>query len=604
MEKQLLKVNLSNKSYEVETIPDKVLRQYIGGRGLGAYLLNKTVKPSTDPLGPENHLIFTAGPASGTGMFYANKSVVTTKSPQTNIYLYAVSSGMFVHQLRKAGFWAIDISGTADSPVYIEIKNGDVAIHNATKLWGMESGEAQAVMMGDLPKTKAATVAIGPAGEKMLNYAAIMADGPTYRAFGRGGCGAVMGSKKLKGIIASGDTVIEPLNKEAFAEVRQTMLDNVKQNQDFLTRQRKYGTGGETYKFSTIDLLPTRNWYAGQFDGADKISPDTNEADWPRKSIPCSFYCPAPCSHHIEIEKGPYKGAHADGPEYETIYAFGSNLCIDKFDAIVKASQICDEQGLDTMSAGISIGFAMECFERGLIGLKDTDGIELRFGDEKAMFAILDKIVKQEGIGRLLSQGVKAASDKIPGSEAFAMHAKGMEFGGYECRAAYGQALQFAVSARGGCHHTYGRPAVFETVSGTGKKLEGKGQLVKNAGANRIMCDSVGVCAFTRDVIIPNSLFPKILTALSGEPWTDDDVNKAAMRTWCQERLFNMRQGLTRKDDTLPDRLLKEPKPEGPNKGSVVPLDKLLDDFYTTMGWDVSTGTPTDKLLDELEIER
>jgi aldehyde:ferredoxin oxidoreductase len=603
MEKKILRVNLTDKSYKIETLPDKVFRQYIGGRGLGTYLLNKTVKPGIDPLGPANHLIFTAGPASGTGMFYANKIAVTTKSPQTNIYLYAVSSGLFAHQLRKAGLWALDIRGISDSPVYMEIRNDGMTIHDATKIWGMESGKAQEVMVGGLPKTKAATIAIGPAGEKMLSYAAIMADGPTYRAFGRGGCGAVMGSKKLKGIIASGDTIIEPVNKKAFIEVREAILANAKQNRDFLTRQKKYGTGGETHNFSTIDLLPTRNWYGGQFEGSEKISPDTNEAEWPRESIPCTLYCPAPCSHHIEIKKGTYKGAHADGPEYETIYAFGSNLGIDKFDAIVKAAQICDEQGLDTMSTGVSIGFAMECFEKGLISKKDTDGVELRFGDEKAMFAILDKILKQEGIGKLLSQGVKAASALIPGSEAFAMHAKGMEFGGYECRAAYGQALQFAVSARGGCHHTYGRPAVFETISGTGKKVEGKGQLVKNAGINRILCDSVGVCAFTRDVIIPNSLFPKILNALFGEPWTIKDVNDAAIRSWCQERLFNMKEGLTRKDDTLPDRLLKEPKPEGPSKGSTVPLDKLLDDFYTAMGWDITKGTPTDKLLNELEIE-
>jgi aldehyde:ferredoxin oxidoreductase len=604
MESRILKIDLSNKSFEIDIISKKIIRKYIGGRGLGAYLLNKTVKPGIDPLGEENHLIFTAGPASGTGLPYANKSILTTKSPQTNVYLYSVSSGMFSHQIRRAGFWAIDISGIANLPVYISIKNEQVTFKDAELLWGMESGRAQKTMMGHMSSKKAATVAIGPGGEKLIKYAAIMADGSTYRSFARGGCGAVMGSKKLKGVVISGDNVPAMHSKDAFNLLRKLIIENVKSNKVILEWLRRYGTAADTANFSEFDFLPTRNWQMGQFEGVEKICPSTNEKEYPRKSIPCAPFCPSPCSHYVEVESGPYRDAHCDGPEYETVFAFGSNCGIDKFDAIVAAAQICDEHGIDTISAGSTIGFAMECFEKGLIGLENTDGIELRFGNDKAMIATLKKIVNQDGFGKHLGEGIKSLSEKIKGSESFAMHVKGMEFGGYECRGLNGQALQFAISPRGACHHTYGRPGPFEAQNNNGLEIEGKGALVKNEGIKRIFYDSIGICVFTRDVIVPTSSFADVLSTLFGEPWSADDVNKAAIRTMCKERLFNMREGLTRKDDTLPARLLSEPKPDGPTKGAVVPLDELLDDFYRSMNWDLSTGAPTDALLEDLEIDR
>jgi aldehyde:ferredoxin oxidoreductase len=430
MENRILKIDLSHRSYEIEDIPDKIIRQYLGGRGLGAYLLYQLVPPKADPLGEENHLIFSAGPANGTGLPYSPKSVVTTKSPLTNIYLYAVSSGTFSHQMRKAGFWAVDISGIADSPVYVMINNGEVSFHDASHLWGLESARAQSLMRGDLPPREAATIAIGPAGEKLVRYAAIMAEGPTYRAFARGGPGAVMGSKLLKGMVISGSAKIEPADRASFDAIRKTIVENIKKNRDWVEHRRDYGTGGHTSQLSELGALPTRNWTGGQFEGAAKICTLRNKDEWPLKNIPCAPFCPTPCSHYAEIGRGPYHGAHCDGPEYETIYAFGSNCGVDKFDAIVAAGQICDENGVDTMSAGVTIGFAMECFEKGLINLRDTDGIELRFGRDEAMLAALKKIVNQEGFGQRLAEGVKRLSAEIRGSEPFAMHAKGLELGG------------------------------------------------------------------------------------------------------------------------------------------------------------------------------
>ena len=317
----------------------------------------------------------------------------------------------------------------------------------------------------------------------------------------------------------------------------------------------------------------------------------------------CGPFCAAPCSHYIKLEKGPYKGAHTCGPEYETLYSLGSNCGIDKFDALVAADGLCDEYGLDSMSAGVAIGFAMECFEKGLIGLKDTDGIELRFGDDKAMMTMLQKIVDRDGFGDRLAEGVKKMSEEIKGSEGFAIHAKGMELGGYECRGLNGQALQFAISNIGGSHHAYGLPALAEIGDGTRLNIEGKGQQVRNAASNRILADSIPTCSFLRAVFDP-ALMAQIISAIRGEPCTDEDIKKVGYRTQCQERLFNMREGLTRKDDTLPARLLNEPKPDGPTAGVVVPLEELKDEYYKAMGWDMDTGNPTDALLKELEIEK
>jgi aldehyde:ferredoxin oxidoreductase len=603
MENKILKIDLSDRSHETEEIPDKVIRQYLGGRGLGAYLLYKSVPPGADPLGKDNHLIFSAGPANGTGMPYSPKSVVTTKSPLTNIYLYAVSSGIFSHQMRKAGFWAVDISGVSDSPVYIAINNDEVSFHDASPLWGMESAGTQSSMLGDLSPKDAATLAIGPSGEKLVRYASIMTDGPTYRAFGRGGSGAVMGSKRLKGIVVAGSAKIEPADRAGFNAIKKAIVNNIKAHKDWVEHRRDYGTGGHTFQLSELGVLPTRNWAGGQFGGAAKICTFQNKDEWPLKNIPCAPFCPTPCSHLAEIGRGPYQGAHTDGPEYETIYAFGSNCGVDKFDAIVAAGQICDEYGLDTMSAGVAIGFAMECFEKGLIGLDDTDGIELRFGSDEAMLAVLKKLARQEGFGQRLAEGVKRLSAEIGGSEQFAMHTKGLELGGYECRGLMGEALEFAINNRGGCHHGYGIPALVEIYDGSRMKTEGKGELVKNLAVHTILRDSLAVCMFPR-LILTNAMITDVVSSLFGRAWSPDDLIKVGTRIMCQERLFNMREGITRDDDSLPPRLLNEAKPDGPTQGVTVPLEELKNNYYQAMGWDLSTGNPPDSLLNDLEIER
>jgi aldehyde:ferredoxin oxidoreductase len=601
MANRILRIDLSNRSYRVEEIPDKVISQYLGGRGLGAYLLYNSVPAGIDPLGEQNHLIFAAGPSNGTKLSYSSKTAVNTKSPLTGIYLYAISSGTTGHQIRKAGLWAIDIGGIADSPIYLDIKNQKVEFKDATHLWGMESGEAQRVMLEGSSAREVATMAIGPAGERLLRYAAIMVDGPLYRAFGRGGPGCVMGSKKLKGLVMSGDEEVEIGDRDGFEKIRRDILGKVKENTVWAVSWRRYGTRANFDTLNELGLLPTRNWQQGTFEAAEKLSFLAHEKEWTWQNRGCGPFCPTPCSLYMEVDKGPYQGTHCDGPEYETLYAFGPNCGVDKLEAIIAADQICDENGIDSISAGCSIGFAMECFEKGLIGTKDTEGIELRFGDDKAMIAMLKKIVNQEGLGLLLSEGVRRGSQEIKGSEAFAMQAKGLELGGYECRGTNGQALQFAINNRGGDHHGYGWVAVIEALDGTRLKVEGKGEQVKNMAIGAVLGDSIPCCSFGRRVF---GSLDKNVSSILGEARSFDDLKEAGMRIMCQERLFNMREGITREDDALPGRLLNEPKPDGPTKGAVVPLEELKNDYYRAVGWDLSTGNPDDAFLEKLGIDR
>lgn len=598
----MLRIDLSNRSYEIEEIPDEIIRKYMGGRGLGAYLLYSFVPPKADPLGEENHLIFTAGPASGTGMYYSSKVNMNTKSPLTGIYLYAISSGILAQKMRQAGFWAIDVAGVAESPTYLTIENHKVQFKDASSLWGLETAEAQKRMHADPSSRGAAAVGIGPAGEHLNPYAALFTDGELYRCFGRGGGGAVMGSKNLKGMVVTGDGPVRAVDEEKFKEVNRKVAHLLKN--DFMgwaEEWRRYETCADLETMNELGILPTLNWQTGQFEGWQGIDKSTTPMGWPERGRACGPYCPTPGCRDVEVKDGPYKGAHSD-IEWETVYGFGTSCGVDKMEAVIAASQICDEYGVDTISAGVTIGFAMECFEKGLIDVRDTDGIELRFGNDEAMIAVLNKLVKQEGFGKQILKGTMRLSKEIKGSEPFAMHAKGMELGGYECRGLNGQALQFAIDNRGGCHHGYGLPARMEVFDDTRLNVEGKGEYVKNAAISRMARDSMIICSFPP--LFSDKLMAEAYASLFGEPCSVEDLKEVGMRIMCHERLFNMREGITEKDDALPLRLLEEPKPDGPTKGTVVPLKQLKEDYYRAMGYDLSTGNPPDALLRQLGIEK
>jgi aldehyde:ferredoxin oxidoreductase len=411
-----------------------------------------------------------------------------------------------------------------------------------------------------------------------------------------------MGSKNLKGLVVSGNGKVLPQEPAALTVVKHKVSQGLKANSVWAELRRKYGTGEDMPLMSTLGMLPTRNWQTGVLEENTLrgIAPMLNAGQWPRTNLSCGPYCPNPCSHYIKINGGLYAGAACDGPEFETMYAFGSNCGIGKFDAITKAAQLCDEAGIDTISAGVTISFLIECFARGLIDTGQTDGIELQFGDDEAVLKCLQKIIHRDGAGHFWGEGTRSLSARIPGSSAFAMHSTGMDLGGYECRGFYGQALQFALNPKGGDHHGFGLPARTEAADGTNRQIPGKGKLLVKDALGRAIADSLVVCVFPRKIMV--ALFPELLTAITGTPYSAQDLERIGMRILTQERLFNTREGLGRDDDTLPERLLSEPLPDGPNQGSTVPLEELKDDIYKVLKWDLQTGVPHAALLNDLGI--
>lgn len=602
MDGKLLVIDLSHGSSHTETIPAQVMADFIGGRGLVAYLLYEKATRGANPLGPENPLVFVTGPAQGLSVPFSPKTMMGTRSPLTGTYLYSVASGSFGHDMARAGLTGIVITGASPEPAYLIIKGSTVSVRSARHILGAKTVEAQATMLTESGLEKASALAIGPAGERLVPLAAIVTEGDRCRTFGRGGPGAVMGSKNLKGVVLARESSRRtPADPAAFQGMKKWVNEKLKEAPMYVEERRLYGTGADMVTLMKKGILPVNNWQSAVFPTVEKICPSTNAEEYPREPVSCGPYCPAPCSHIARIKSGPYKGATTDGPEYETYYAMGSNCGVDRLDAIVDAEEICDHYGLDTMSVGVSISFAMECFERGLITSRDTDGLDLRFGNHEAMVEMTRRIAEGEGLGKLLGQGTREASRQIPGSQDFAINVKGMELGGYECRGYNGQALEYALSPRGGCHHALGLPARAESARGTGRDTSGKGALLKKGALDRILYDTGVICTFAVNVL-GQEVMPRILEAAYGRTYTPEELERVGMRILTLERMFNLREGLGREDDTLPGRLLREPKADGPNQGMTVDLEPLKDDAYAALGWDAQ-GRPTEATLRGLGLE-
>lgn len=598
----MLVVDLESRDVHREELPERLVLDFIGGRGLGIALLFQKVKKNVDPLSPENPLIFTTGPLQGTDFPFSSKTNLATKSPLTGIAAFSVSSGKMGHYLKRSGIDVLCITGRARAWTYLWLDNGKVEFRDAGHLVGLKAGAAQAAMVKACnPKAEAAV--IGPAGEHGVRISAIVTGGDKLRTFGRCGVGAVMGSKNLKGIVTYGDFPVEIPKPEEFKEAKRFIAAKLKENELWVTKQRVYGSAGDILTLDKLGLLPTRNWKYGVFDDVEKLAPHTSPFLKQRKTVPCSLYCPAPCAHIARVENGPFAGAECDGPEYEALYAFGANLTISSPEFVVAANQLCDELGLDTMSTGLTIGLAVECYEKGIISSKETHGLELAFGKYDGLLGLIEDIAFRRKFGDWLADGTRAASERFGhGSSSFAIHAKGLEFGGYEPRGSFGQALQYALSNRGGCHHDIGAPCRVEIMNNTATETKGKGELLLNAAAKRILYDSSIMCTFSRSILGEEAV-ARSAGAMMGIQFTESGMKTIAERILNLERMFNVREGIRRKDDRLPDRLTKEPMPSGPNRGNVVPLEVLLDDFYTAAGWDNETGIPTQETLTRLGID-
>lgn len=606
---KILRVNLSDSRVSEESPEEEVYQKFIGGAGLAAKYLMDEVPKGADPLGPENKLIFMNGAMCGTIAPSAGRYEVVTKSPHTGIFGRANSGGFWSPEVKRAGYDGIIFEGVSPHPVYLLIDDGKVEIKDAADLWGKGVWDTTAILKKEHGE-EFHIAAIGQGGENLVKYACVIND--DHRAAGRCGVGAVMGSKRLKAIVAKGTKEIEVANKEVFEEVAQRNIDLI--NESLIkTTFESFGTMAVMDMVNARGGFPTRNFQTGVAAHIEKINGPavTEKVLIDKKNC---FSCPISCGRVSSVKEGPYK-ITGEGPEYETGGAFGGLTAIEDIFAITYLHNLCDNYGLDPISAASSIAFAMECQEKGLLTKSDTDGLELKFGDADATLACINKIAKREGFGDSLAEGVKSMSEKIgKGSEDFAMQVKGLELPLYDPRAAKMCGLGYATSVRGGCHITgYVQGPTFLDIPWLvipDSKIKdplvgdpGEVNVLKDLQDAFTMFDSSGACKFM-GMILATDEWSDMLAHVTGWKFDEDDFRKIGERIYNLQRLFNVREGNTRADDTLPKRLLEEPLPEGPAKGHVVDnLDDLLDAYYEVRGWDKETGKPTPEKLDELGLE-
>jgi len=607
---RILRINLTSKTAQEEKLPLEVAQNFIGGAGLGIKYLFDEVKPGTDALGQDNKLIFAPGPFTGTPTPCASRMAVVGKSPLTGAIGTALTGGYFPAELKFAGWDAIILEGKSDKPTWISIKDSTVKFHDATGIWGTMTFDCQQMVKDDLKDQNTRVMCIGPAGERLSKLACIINE---RRAAGRKGLGAVMGSKNLKAIAVRGTGTVTIASEEKYKTARTEMLKTMKESPVLYSAFSPAGTPMVVDLTGALGILSAKNWSAtGEFVPVDQLGLDAQNTRKIGKEH--CYDCPVGCSQMKLARSGPYAGILTEGPEFETIYSFGTETGVANLDAVIAADRLADELGLDSISAGVTIGFAMELFEKGILTTSDTGGIDLKFGNDKAMMDVLRMMAFREGIGDILSDGTKAAAHKIgKGSDKFAMNIKGLEMPAYDVRGAKAHGLNYATAYTGADHNKgyafqeiFGIPVPWEVDR---LAIEGKGKLTKwNQDVRAVTCDCATMCAFILDTALPATSTQNtaaLMEAITGLSFTADEVQRVGERLNNLAKAFNMREGFTRADDTFPERLMTEPLKDGGSKGQLISKDdlkKMLDEYYTERGWDTQTGVPTRAKLEELGL--
>jgi aldehyde:ferredoxin oxidoreductase len=601
---RLLRVNLSQGSAAVETIPPETCELFVGGRGFGIAYLYKEQSPHVDPLGEENRLLFLAGPLAGTQGQSVSRWMVVTKSPLTGAYARSVAGADFAAWLRFAGYDAVLVEGKAETPVYLHLTAKGCTIAKANEIWGKDTRDTQDLLRqrhGD--KTRVAC--IGPAGERLVRYAAIVSG---RRTASRCGVGTVMGSKNLKAIAITADRSVRLFDPDAFKELAKEQNRLFRASPQFV-HHREWGTTETQNVTNTLGIYPTRNFRYGQQKNGEMLYGE--EYRKIRTGDFGCYNCSALCGKAHTVKTGQYAGAWSEGPEYESLWAFSAPIDSTSIEATIRADGLCDDLGIDTISVGNSIGFAYELYEKGIIDRKDTDGLELTYGDHQTMITLIQKIAAREGFGDVLAEGVVRAARTIGrGAEACAIHAKGMELPAYEPRGAKSQGFNYATSNIGGSHcYGYAAQEVFgapvpRTVNRFAE-TENADIVIHNQNATGM--GEVGiVCSFARAWGWFPQVYGKLLAAATGvERFADIGyLSKVGERIVNLERAFNVREGFGRKDDRLPERMLTEPLHThgAPGEGEMVrEMETFLDRYYELRGW-TKDGVPTASKLDELGL--
>jgi len=601
---RILRIDLSSGAVKTEPLKEEVAKKYIGGIGLGIRLLLDNSEAGVDPLSPENPLILTTGPLSGTiAPTGGNGHAFVSKSPLTGGVGEAKSHGFFGSEMKRAGYDAIIFENKAEKPIYIWIDDDNVQFMDAKHLWGKSPQETETLIKEELGDYYIRVAAIGLAGEKLSRIACIMND--RTRAAGRTGMGAVMGSKNLKAIAIRGTKDVKVAHPEEFLEFVKMLHERMKG--PATTKYRTLGTPLNVLVHNALGALPTRNFTNATFEGAEKVSGEYLNERFVVRIVGCSS-CAMRCEHIAVVPEGPYKGTTVR-VEYEPLWAFGPNCGVDRMDAILKAMELCNYYGLDSLSAGNIVGFAMDCYEHGILTEKDTGGLKLKFGNAEAMVKLVHMMARREGLGDVLAEGVKRAAERIgKGAEKLANHIKGLEMTGYDIRGLKTAAVGYAVSFRGADHNRHGAYSL--DLKGTVDRFKfekGRSKLVIEIEDLYTIIDSLIICKFSRGIYYEGfEDLAKYYTLVTGLSMTAEELRLAGERINNLGRLFNIREGFTRKDDHLPPKVMSTPIPDDTvSKGSYITqeeLDFMLDDYYAARGW-TREGIPTLEKLRELGLE-
>lgn len=592
---KLVRINLTTQSIRHETLDLATAQKYIGGRGLGTKIFMDEVDPRVDPLSPENKLLFVTGPLTGTNTPTGGRYMVVTKSPLTGTIASSNSGGFWGAELKFAGYDLIILEGKANTPVYLEIFDDQIKFKDASHLWGKVVSETTTLLEKEYSE-KVRIATIGPAGENLSKMAAIMNE--RDRAAGRSGVGAVMGSKNLKAIVVKGSGSVEPAAPEQLKEAFTRCLKKIRENGVTGQGLPAYGTAVLVNIINENGVFPTNNFQTGTFAQAEAISGEEMAAKYLKRKDPC-FRCPIACGRHCEVD-----GIAGGGPEYETIWAFGSDCGIADLGEVIKANFWCNEMGLDTISTGATLAAAMELVQRGYLKPEEFgDGPKLEFGNTAAIVEWTKRIGRSEGLGAKMAEGSYRLCEMY-GAPELSMTVKKQELPAYDPRGIQGHGLQYATSNRGGCHvrgymispEILGLPEKLDRFS-----LEGKPTWAKVFQDFTAAIDSVGLCLFTSFAMNADD-YADLYNAVCGTQITGSDFILAGERIWNLERLFNLKAGIDPSQDTLPKRLLKEPLPDGPSKGWVHQLEVLLPQYYQLRGWDAN-GIPTPQKLKELGVD-
>jgi aldehyde:ferredoxin oxidoreductase len=612
---RILRINLTTKESTVEPLKEQDAKDYMGGAGLAMKLYyDQNINPGTDAYHEDNVVVMTTGFTCGTSCPTNSRVAVVTKSPLTNGVTYTNVGGFFPDEFKKTGFDGMIFEGKSEKPVYVYVNDGKVSFRDATGIWGMNTIDTQHYIKEELKDQNVRPFVIGPAGENLVRYAAVIAE---RRAAGRKGAGAVMGSKNLKALVVKGTQKPKVHDEKAYQEAVKKVLKAMKDSPTLYPKFGNFGTAGNVENCISKGQMPGPN-FCDVPAGEEYLPIGAQENIKFRARRYGCYLCPIRCGQVRIVKSGKWKGWSSEGPEFETLFSFGSQMGIKDPGFIIAADRVCDELGLDTVSAGVVIGYAMELYEKGILSREDLDGYDLKFGNDDAGFKLLYKIAYREGIGDLMAEGVKRMAEKIgKGSDYYAMHVKGLEPPGYDPRACKSMGLTY-MTVYTGAEHSRGYPP--QEIFGAHHKVpwevdpyswERKAELtIYNQDIGGACKDCAMTCTFMyRNALIPKNLHIKYMTevwrAATGFDVTEDDIKKVGERYNNLAHALLIKEGFTRNDDYLPERLMKEVIKEGPSKGQIMDrenCEKLLDEFYALRGWD-KNGMPTIEKLKELNLE-